>query len=107
MRYDIPPQWEQPLRTIAQATGQSVEALMEEAIALYINRHTPPEPSMSAGLSYEDIENEPDEVLWDFIESRPLAPPAPTPNLTAKSPPVDELEDEDEPYEILPGFLEP
>jgi len=99
MQYEIPAQWQQPLQAIAQSTGRTLEEVMEEAIALYLSRRTPLPPSMARGQSYEEIENEPDEVLWGFLQPSPPSP--------AKSPPDMNLEDEDEPYEILPGFLEP
>lgn len=103
MIYDIPPQWQQPLTAIAQSTGRSLEAVMAEAIALYLARCNPLPPSMAVGLEYEDIENEADEVLLAFLNGEA------TPHiLPAKNPPVMGLEDgDDEPYEILTGFLEP
>lgn len=113
MNYEIPLHLQGPLQAIAQTTGLSLEAVIEEAIALYLHRHTPLPPSMSAGLNYEDIENEPDEILADFLDvgsSRvlPTIPSSTDPSFSVtKRPPTYESEDDDEPYEILPGFLEP
>lgn len=95
--YQVPSEWQASLQAIAQASGQSVESVIDQAIALYLSRQTVAPPSMSAGLTYEDIESEPDEVLWDFLDS-----PRPSPQESVQSDPEDI---EDEPDEILPGFL--
>jgi predicted transcriptional regulator len=97
MMYQVPSEWQASLQAIAQASGQSVENVIDQAIALYLSRQTVAPPSMSAGLTYEDIESEPDEVLWDFLDA-----PKPMPQGGASA----DLDDiEDEPDEILPGFL--
>lgn len=95
--YRVPTEWQEPLQAIAQTSGQSVEAVIDRAIALFLSRENIASPSMSAGLTYEDIESEPDEILWDFMNAppqTPYIPPSPDPDDT-----------EDEPDEILPGFL--
>ncbi|MEO1145054.1 MAG: hypothetical protein AAFY26_05590 [Cyanobacteria bacterium J06638_22] len=97
MMYQVPSEWHEPLQAIAQSSGQSVESVIERAIALYLNRAVVAAPSMAAGMSYEDVENEPDEVLWDFVDAPPPNPHAPA------SGDFDEIDDE--PDEILPGFL--
>ncbi|MBD1911241.1 MULTISPECIES: hypothetical protein [unclassified Leptolyngbya] len=113
MNYEIPVHLLGPLQAIAQNTGLSLEDVMEKAIAFYLNRFSSLPPSMSAGLSYEDLESEPDEILSDFLDvgsSRvlPTIPSSTDPDFSVtKRPPTYESEDDDEPYEILPGFLEP
>lgn len=97
MMYPVPSEWHEPLQAIAQSTGQSVEGVIERAIALYLSREAMAAPSMASGLSYEEIENEPDEVLWDFVDA-----PRPNPHAPIRT---DSNELEDEPDEILPGFL--
>jgi hypothetical protein len=97
MMYQISSEWHEPLQAIAQSSGQSVESVIDRAIALYLSREAVAAPSMSEGMSYEDIENEPDEVLWDFVDALPPNPHAPA------SGDIDEIDDE--PDEILPGFL--
>ncbi|MBE9098585.1 hypothetical protein [Vacuolonema iberomarrocanum] len=96
MVYQVPSEWQAPLQAIAQSTGQSVEGVIERAIALYLSREAIAAPSMASGLSYEEIENEPDEVLLDFLDAPPPNPHAPVST---------DSDEEDEPDEILPGFL--
>jgi len=97
MMYRVPTKWQEPLQAIAQTSGQPVEAVIDRAIALFLSRENVAAPSMSAGLTYEDIESEPDEILWDFADA---------PRQTSYSPPSTDPDDiDDEPDEILPGFL--
>ncbi len=98
---EIPVDWYAQLEAIAQSTHQTTDDVVKEAIALYLSRHAVAAPSMSAsaGVTYADLESEPDEVLLDFLE------PSQAPTLSASDPYPDSFGDEDEPDEILPGFL--
>jgi hypothetical protein len=92
--------WQAQLEAIAQSTGRAVDELMHEAIGFYISRYLVTAPSMSAssGTTYEELESEPDEILWDFLPEGAAPPPSSTP--------VGWDIDDDEPDEILPGFAE-
>lgn len=96
----ISPVWAEALMAIAQRKGASLSGVLDEAIALYIRQQTLSQPSLSAGLSYEDLENEPDEILWEFLDK-----PQSSAAQTAQIPPGNDPED-DEPDEVLPGFLD-
>lgn len=95
----IPAIWAMQLEAIAQRLEVPTTQLVTEAIGLYLTRHMPVAPSMANGMSYEDLEQEPDEILWDFLplEERPA-------DSKAQSHHYDLGDDLDE---ILPDFLEP
>ncbi|MGG6296856.1 hypothetical protein ACQ4M4_20875 [Leptolyngbya sp. AN02str] len=92
--------WQAQLEAIAQSTGRSIDELMQEAVGFYISRYLVTAPSMSAssGTTYEELESEPDEILWDFLPE--TAAPSPSPARGGWD------MDDDEPDEILPGFAD-
>lgn len=104
--YPIPEEWQTVLGAIALAKGKSLAGVLDEAIALYVLQQYPSRPSLSAGLTYEAIESEPDEILMSFLDTSPQSS-AGVP-MAMQNPPTLGLEDmeEDEPDEILPGFAE-
>lgn len=104
--YSIPEAWQTVLGAIALTKGKTLAEVLDEAIALYVLQQYPSRPSLSAGLTYEAIENEPDEILMSFLDTPPQASTGIP--IATQNPPGLGLEDmeEDEPDEILPGFAE-
>lgn len=99
----IPVEWATQLRAIALSMNVPTTQVLVEAIALYISRHVHVAPTMAAGLSYEDLENEPDEVLWDFLPEEERATLAESTSSSRIF--NDDLGDDLD--EILTDFLEP
>jgi hypothetical protein len=99
----IPVEWLSQLQAIALTTKVAPTQLVVDAIGLYLSRRVYVAPTMAAGLSYEELENEPDEILWDFLPSdgRSDAPETYSSNRVYQ----DDLGDDMD--EILTDFLEP
>jgi hypothetical protein len=99
----LPAAWKTKLETLAQRSGKTLDQVVLEAIDLYLQT--------AAALAYEDIENEPDEILWEFVLPMEQIPQsaAASSRATLVSPldlEITEDDIEDEPDEILYGFLE-
>lgn len=98
----LPAAWKAKLESIAQRSGKTLDQIVLDAIDLYLQTAT--------ALSYEDVEHEPDEILWEFVLPMEQIPQSAAVSSRAKlvSQGKDMSEDdiEDEPDEILYDFLE-
>ncbi|NJN88349.1 MAG: hypothetical protein HC881_21240 [Leptolyngbyaceae cyanobacterium SL_7_1] len=100
----LPAAWKTKLETLAQRSGKTLDQVVLEAIDRYLQT--------AAALDYEDVENEPDEILWDFVlpmEQIPQSAAAASSRAKLVSQFGTEMTEddiEDEPDEILYGFLE-
>ncbi|MEM9213137.1 MAG: hypothetical protein AAGD25_02225 [Cyanobacteria bacterium P01_F01_bin.150] len=99
-----------PLNISADVTPPS--ATTRSTLSVSSNSHSaksiqapsPPKPTASSSTPsiYDVEEDEPDEILYEFLEPEPSQPLSPT----SSSGSIYDAED-DEPYEILYDFLEP